>query len=455
MAEKYYIDLSTINTFAACADLITEIGNNEEIAPVLAYTNPVNVQYWLDFNKVETNEQFILTVGNTEVNAFGTVKKAPVAPVAIDGTVMVPFEFFAKTLGASYSWSEETATATVTYGARDIVVTIGSATATILGEPVAMGAAAYVDADTNTVMIPLTFAAESMCATVVTTDESAGTYTVEFNDYNDMSVLVSSYGATATLQNRTPMTSAFGNEAFTKHMLLMKRCEENGWFAEDPATTEFGVAIIDGDYSDVAQYEDKYEIKVLSYPALTEETVYESMFAVTSYTANLDRAMEIITLINTDVEAKNILQYGVEGIHYEFDDNDNFVIISEDYSMNNLYTGNKFLAYTTADVPADIWENAMSSNLDSRVSPYYGLSSSWETVDAGFFTTLRALSNDYFDRMADCETEAELSEFFTSSKKALDINMLFASALSTADDSNSPYAVYTRWGTSNKYWTVE
>ena len=263
---------------------------------------------------------------------------------------------------------------------------------------------------------------------------------------NDMAIIASYVPAQATLGSRTVMRSVFDTASFTEHMLLMQRCKDNGWFAADPANTEdFGVAIMKGGYDILEKYSDKYEVKVLSYPTLEEENVYASMFAVTAYTENFDRAMEIITLINTNEEAKNILQYGVEGVHYEFDDDGNFVQLADDYSMNNLYTGNAFLAYPGEGVSSDVWEDAKAANRDSKISPYYGLSSDWINVTDGFIEQLRELSDGYIERMNACTSEEELLEFFATAKQELATTELFKAAFSTDSDSNSPYAVYSRW----------
>lgn len=263
---------------------------------------------------------------------------------------------------------------------------------------------------------------------------------------NDMALVASYVPTQATLGSRTVMRSAFDTSSFTEHMLLMQRCEDNGWFAADPANTEdFGVAILTGGHELIEQYSDKYDVKVLTYPTLEEETVYESMFAVTAYTANFDRAMEIITLINTDAEAKNILQYGVADVHYELDDDGNFTSISDDYVMNNLYTGNSFLAYPAADMSADVWENAKAANRESRITPYYGLSADWGNITEGFIEGLREKSDAYIERMRACATEEELAEFFIAARQELSADELFKAAFSTDSDSNSPYAVYSRW----------
>ncbi len=263
---------------------------------------------------------------------------------------------------------------------------------------------------------------------------------------NDMAIIASYVPTQATLGSRTVMRSIFDTASFTEHMLLMQRCEDNGWFAADPANTEdFGVAIMKGGYDLVEKYSDAYSVKVLTYPTLEEENVYESMFAVTAYTENFDRAMEVLTLINTTVEAKNILQYGVADLHYELDDDGNFVRLNDDYSMNNLYTGNAFLAYPDENMSAEIWENAKAANRDSRISPYYGLGADWVNVTEGFIESLRELSDTYIERLHACATEEELLEFFATAKQELSANELFKAAFSTDSDSNSPYAIYSRW----------
>ncbi len=261
---------------------------------------------------------------------------------------------------------------------------------------------------------------------------------------NDVAILASEVPVNATAGTMTKMRSAFEISAFTKHMLLMQRCEDNGWFAADPANTEkFGVAIMKGGYELSEKYSDDYEVIVLSYPTLSDETVYESMFAVTSYTANFERAMEIITFINTDESAKNILQYGVEDIHYEFDDEDNFVLLNDDYAMNNLYTGNSFLAYTTEDMLE--WDRAKAANRESVVSPYIGLSSDWGLISPGFIESLREISDSYIERMHACENEEELSDFFVTAINELSTNEIFKASFNTESDSSSPNAIYTRW----------
>ena len=469
MAEKYYIDVDNINSFADCADLINDIGRNESnIAPVLAYANPVNMEYWLDFANTDADTAFTFAVGSTEANVFGAKRTLPAAPAQAGNTVMVPLEFFSKALDTSYAFKSATSTATLTYGTRVITFTVGSATATVNGQNVGLSAAVYEDAETGEVMVPVNFLADILCATVEF-DSVNQQYVIETKDFGGLSLLASYTASDATLGDYAKMDSAFNIPEFTDHMVLMQKCKDNGWFAADPENTEdFGVAIVTGSYESMAEYSDKYEVKILSYPMLDDEDVYDAMFAVTAYTTDISRSLEVLTLIYTDVEAKNILQYGVEGVHYEFDDDGNFVVISDKYCMNNNYTGNAFLAYTTADMPENVWENAKATNLDSRVDPFFGLESAWIGVGANHISNIRKISNVFFDDMEDCRNSTELAAYFAEAQVAINDNVTFQTAIGNVpevdpstlipgeeivEDTTTPYAVYSQWGAKN--WSAE
>ena len=263
----------------------------------------------------------------------------------------------------------------------------------------------------------------------------------------DTPSLFASYVPTAaTLGSRTTMRSAFDTVGFTEHMLLMKKCEDNGWFAADPENTEtFGVAIMTGDYDLRDKYAENYDVKVLTSPTLTEEVAYQAMFAVSAYTANLDRAMEVITLLNTDAATKNLLQYGIDGVNYELDDDGALVYLNDAYRMTNLYTGNTLLSYPAPGEAANSRDDGKAANRDSRISPYFGLSDVADEIDQDLVAEMRTLSDTYMERMYACANAAELADFFENAKTELYADPTYKAAFSVGDDSKSPYAVYARW----------
>jgi hypothetical protein len=100
------------------------------------------------------------------------------------------------------------------------------------------------------------------------------------------------------------------------------------------------------------------------------------MFGVCAYTRSESRSMEIVTYMNTNAEFRNILQYGVEGTHYELIDNGNGTTtvkpLVNDYKMDIYATGNVFLAHPEPQMSPDIWENGKIQNRYSMVDPLLG-----------------------------------------------------------------------------------
>lgn len=95
-----------------------------------------------------------------------------------------------------------------------------------------------------------------------------------------------------------------------------------------------------------------------------------SMFCVGSPAQDKDnerlkRSMDILLLMNTNTDFRNILQYGVEGVHFTQYSDDEVIPISSDraeakYSMNMKYSGNMFLLYPSVDMTAE--QRAMAAN---------------------------------------------------------------------------------------------
>ena len=97
---------------------------------------------------------------------------------------------------------------------------------------------------------------------------------------------------------------------------------------------------------------------VRNLPVVTKAEAYSTAYGILSGTTAPERAMEIIYALNTDVQFRNLLQYGVLNNDYEFVNNANAGIDSDAiyvsakntmYKMNLLYTGDVFMAYYNLD----------------------------------------------------------------------------------------------------------
>lgn len=81
-------------------------------------------------------------------------------------------------------------------------------------------------------------------------------------------------------------------------------------------------------------------------PRVSIEDAFTSAMCVSATSPVPERAMEIVTLFQTNSELANLLQYGVENVHYQIDERDGTLVMLDDtYSMNNIITGNTYIKY--------------------------------------------------------------------------------------------------------------
>jgi len=105
----------------------------------------------------------------------------------------------------------------------------------------------------------------------------------------------------------------------------------------------------------------------------TSETA-GSMLAISSTSEDPERAMMFINLLHTDKELNNLLNFGIEGVHYTR----NGEIISPtdktaDYSPGSAWMfGNQFLNYVWDSEDPEKWNKFREFNQNAHVSPGLG-----------------------------------------------------------------------------------
>ncbi|MDQ0087493.1 hypothetical protein J2T12_000887 [Paenibacillus anaericanus] len=87
-----------------------------------------------------------------------------VVPYVENGTTMVPLRFVSEKLGAEMSWNNQTKAIGIQSGERNIVLTVGSTSATVNGEEVSIGT--KVVQSNGVTMVPLRFVSELLSAEV-------------------------------------------------------------------------------------------------------------------------------------------------------------------------------------------------------------------------------------------------------------------------------------------------
>ncbi len=192
--------------------------------------------------------------------------------------------------------------------------------------------------------------------------------------------------------------------------------------AESANTADYAVRMIKGDASLATIYGEEYELNIVEYPRVGYEEVFNNMFAVSTYTRSLSRSMQIITYLNTNSDLRNVLQYGVEGVHYKIDEeNGKLVRLNNDYMMNLESTGNVFMAYPEEGMELDAWEWGKKQNLDAtphlslgfdfanRIQvPEFEDPETYTLINKDNIKKINELSVDIEKQLAECKSLEEL-----------------------------------------------
>ena len=159
-------------------------------------------------------------------------------------------------------------------------------------------------------------------------------------------------------------------------------------------TKKFGAAYLKGSSLIPQEYEKDYYVLKFRGPVVETSEVYSSMFGVSPFSTDTDRCMEIVTLINTNESIRNILQYGIENVHYTRDEDTGIVTRIKNpkdgvnYSMDMYKTGNLFLVWPNSEMSeteimysANKWALAKQASIDAFFSPNVGFKLNYDTVD--------------------------------------------------------------------------
>ena len=188
---------------------------------------------------------------------------------------------------------------------------------------------------------------------------------VTFWGDDDFSLISSSiYGDNAP-------TSTFANIEYTSFMYLYKKFNS---VADEGSKVAVSYKYFTPDEMEAAS-DDYYFIKTEK-PVIEKENVFESVFAVTNYSVNFDRAMEFVYNLQTDEEIRTLLQYGIKGEDYQLEDGVLEMIKDNKdeyaYNMNPLYTGNGYITYPGEGLGMGLWDDIKDINYESVVNPYIG-----------------------------------------------------------------------------------
>lgn len=218
--------------------------------------------------------------------------------------------------------------------------------------------------------------------------------------------------------------NVFALKQFVNTTAMMKELKEANAIGTNPNEKNFGVGVIKGDAKSIKEYEDNYYIKVLQKPRLSTEDGFQALFAVSNYTKDVNRTMEILTLINTDSKFRTIFQYGVEGVHWKTEQNEDGETVlkklNNDYIMKLVETGNEFITYPGEGIPMSYWDDYVQQNLDSLLDPFARFVGYIDEKNQKYFDALKTYSESVYSRVSKMTAEEFLASVEAINEEILD-----------------------------------
>ncbi|AYE33953.1 ABC transporter substrate-binding protein [Clostridium septicum] len=107
---------------------------------------------------------------------------------------------------------------------------------------------------------------------------------------------------------------------------------------------------------------------------ITNASTTGSMIAVSKNSKNPEKAVEFLNLLNTDEYLRNLINYGIEGTHYEKVGEKQIKLLpkEEDYRVGYYTMGNLFLTYILDNEPLTKWDEFQDFNNKAKNSPALG-----------------------------------------------------------------------------------
>ncbi|MBO5415837.1 MAG: hypothetical protein J6A83_04330 [Clostridia bacterium] len=240
------------------------------------------------------------------------------------------------------------------------------------------------------------------------------------NRIDSFSVMGGTYASNFKYKNQNeyyPCLNIFADSGFRSQMQTLTSYKENGYYGtEVDATKPFAVGYIKGNYMDIESYLEDYKVVVVEKPVINTADLFANMFAVGGYTSSVSRSMEIITYLNTNVDFRNLILYGIEGVDYDVVEKEvngkTYQTVKrngDDYMMSLETTGNTLIAYPLESERADIRDFQIKQNQDiiTALDMAFSLDYVNSPVNQNAMNEVRKLSEKIYAELLTIDTVEE------------------------------------------------
>ncbi|MEK3799362.1 ABC transporter substrate-binding protein [Peribacillus sp. FSL H8-0477] len=148
----------------------------------------------------------------------------------------------------------------------------------------------------------------------------------------------------------------------------------------------------------------KYEVvsAPAEQPTIVNDSVSGSIQAISATSKNPKKAMEFLTLLNTDPYLRNLVDKGIEGTHYKKDEDGTIEDLPariDNYNMPSYSLGNHFILNLYKEDPKDKWEKFKEFNASAVKSPSLGFNFNSDPVRSEL-ASITNISKEFYPALA-------------------------------------------------------
>lgn len=180
-----------------------------------------------------------------------------------------------------------------------------------------------------------------------------------------------------------------------KTLQTLRKYYQSGYINEDAAIREsqalergrkvFWKEAGGGPYSEVSWSSDRgYQLvaQQISKTTVTTESARGGMMVINSRTKYPQACMKFLNLLNTDPEVRNLINYGIENVHYTLNSAGQVVKMGSAYTGIQYTQGNWFILKTAVGDPADKWEKYKQFNHSAIKSEMLGFTADTSRISS-------------------------------------------------------------------------
>ena len=155
----------------------------------------------------------------------------------------------------------------------------------------------------------------------------------------------------------------------------------------------------------------KYEVVSVpaEQPTIINDSVSGSIQAISATSKNPEKAMEFLTLLNTDPYLRNLVDKGIEGTHYKKNDDGTIEDLPariDGYNMPSYSLGNHFILDLYKDDPKDKWDKFKEFNASAVKAPSLGFKFNSDSVRSEL-AAITNISQEFYPALATGSVDPE------------------------------------------------